>query len=41
MGVQTPQQAVIPSAQQLPEEVRKKLEDLKKNDRGLRPGRKR
>ena len=38
-GVQTPQQAVIPSAQQLPEEVRKKLEDLKQNDRGLRPGR--
>jgi len=40
-GVQMPQQAVIPSAQQLPEEVRQKLEQLKQNDRGLRPGRKR
>ncbi len=40
-GVQTPQQAVIPSAQQLPPDVRQKLEHLKQNDRGLRPGRKR
>jgi hypothetical protein len=40
-GVQTPQQAVIPSAQQLPADVRKKLEDLRQNDRGLRPGRRR
>jgi hypothetical protein len=40
-GVQTPQQAVIPSAQQLPAEVRQKLENLKQNDRGVRSGRKR
>ena len=40
-GVQTPQQAVIPSAQQLPAEVRQKLENLKQSDRGVRSGRKR
>jgi hypothetical protein len=40
-GVQTPQQAVIPSAQQLPAEVRQKLENLKQSDRGARSGRKR
>lgn len=38
-GVQTPQQAVIPSAQQLPAEVRQKLENLKQSDRGVRSGR--
>jgi hypothetical protein len=40
-GVQTPQQAVIPSPQQLPAEVRQKLENLKQSDRGVRSGRKR